>query len=91
MKIGFYATLRPLVGAKTVEVALPQDATVRELLDHLIERWPALRGALLDADGALSGRVHVFVNGRSARFLDGAQTRLAPDAEIDIIPAVAGG
>jgi molybdopterin synthase sulfur carrier subunit len=91
MQIGFYATLRPIVGAKRVDVDVPEGATVGDLVALLVARWPALAQALLDESGALSRRAHVFVDGRSARFLEGEQTRLDPTARIDVIPAVAGG
>jgi len=92
MKINFYATLRPIVGGRTVELDLPPGVTVRELVDALVERWPPLRQQLLDADGELYRHVHVFVNGRDAPFLaDGMQSVIAASDTIDVFPAVAGG
>jgi len=86
-----YATLRPIVGGRDVDVALPPGATVRDLVLRMVERWPELEELLL-TDGEVSRRVHVFVDGRSARHLpDGADTVLAEDQEIDVAPAVAGG
>ena len=40
----FYAQLRELVGNHELEVELPQDATVRELLEKVYAQKPALRG-----------------------------------------------
>ena len=90
-RVGFHATLRSIVGAKHVEVDLADGATVGDLVAHLVARWPELGESLLDASGALSRRVHVYVDGRSSRWLDGEMTVLPANATIDVIPAVAGG
>jgi len=92
MTVGFFATLRPIVGGKTLEVPFSDAMTVQALIDHLTERIPGLRDAILDDAGLLSRRVHVFIDGRSAIYLeDGLETRLAPSQRVDIFPAVAGG
>ena len=92
MEVGFYATLRPIVGGRTVEVALSEGATVKQLLDALAHRWPALREQLFDEDGSLSRRVNVFVDGRNVRWLPGRlATALGPEQQVDVFPPVAGG
>ena len=42
MKVAFYATLRAIVGAKTVELDLPEGTTVQGLAEHLCAKWPDL-------------------------------------------------
>ncbi|MCS5635173.1 MAG: MoaD/ThiS family protein [Myxococcota bacterium] len=91
MRVCFYATLEPIVGQRRVEVELPEPATVRDLVEELSARWPALGEALLDDDGQLSRRVNIFVDGRNARWLQGLETSLEPENSIDIFPPVAGG
>jgi molybdopterin synthase sulfur carrier subunit len=92
VKVSFYATLRDIVGTKTVEFSVPEAISVRELIAAMVDRYPDLRAALLDDAGQLSKRVHVFVNGRGAGFLpDGVETRVSADDAIDVFPAVAGG
>jgi sulfur-carrier protein len=92
MKVNFYATLRPIVGQKTVTFDLPPGITVGELVEAVVERFPPLRRELLDEDGRLYGHVHVFVNGRDAPYLaDAMETVIQPADKIDIFPAVAGG
>ena len=92
MEINFYATLRLTAGCKTVEVPLPDGATVRQLLDAVIERYPQMREDLFDEKGRLYPHVHVFINGRDAPYLDDAlETRLAPDDSVDLFPAIGGG
>lgn len=92
MKINFYATLRQIVGQKTVEFALADGVTVRELVEAVVDRYPAMRPQLLNAAGDLHGHVHVFINGRDAQFLeDDVSTRIGPEDKVDIFPAVGGG
>lgn len=92
MHINFYATLRPIVGTKTIDLPLAEGITVQQLLEEVIERYPALYKELFDDQGELYGHVHVFINGRDAPFLDNAlETKLALSDTVDIFPAVAGG
>jgi len=92
VQVGLYATLRPVVGSPRVEVSLPQGATVADLLDELLRRWPALREHLLDERGALSRHVNLLVDGRGTRWLpEGTKTSLDGVERVDVFPAVAGG
>jgi len=92
VRVHFYATLRPIVGEKTVDIPLPEGATVGDLLDAILRRWPALRELLLDERGHLSRHVHIFVDGRShAHLPEALATPLTGAEQLDIFPAVAGG
>lgn len=92
MKINFYATLRPIVGGKTVEVDLPEGASLHLLLDALTARFPLLQSELFNEDGTLGRAVHVFVNGRDAHWLEGfLDWKLGCCDTIDIFPPVGGG
>ena len=92
MKVHFFATLRPIVGGKTVEFDVDHCVTVQELLTIMTTRFPKLRDELLDETGRLHGHVHFFVNGRDAQFLsNGADTPIMPDDVVNVFPAVGGG
>jgi molybdopterin synthase sulfur carrier subunit len=92
MKVLFYATLREIVGGKTVDFPVEPDATVRELLDAIVSRYPVMKKELMQPDGRLYGHVHVAVNGRDVQFLaDDLDTVIMPEDEISIFPAVGGG
>lgn len=92
MKINFYATLRPIVGQKTIEFDLPEDVTVDEMVEIVVSRYPPLRAELLNDKGELWPHVHVFVNGRDAPYLSSAmETVVRPADKVDIFPAVGGG
>ena len=92
MKIHFFATLRPIVGQKTIEFDLPENVTVRQMVEIVVTRFPPLRKELLDEQGELYRHVHVFVNGRDAPYLDQRmETVVYPDDSVNIFPAVGGG
>jgi molybdopterin converting factor small subunit len=63
---------------------------VRELLDDLMSRFPALRGQLL-ADDDLAPFVNVYVEGEDVRTKDGLDTPVDEKSEIVLLPAMAGG
>ncbi len=92
LTVHFFATLRPIVGGKTVTFETDRDLTVREALAVMIARFPKLEKELLDENGNMHGHVHFFVNGRDAQFLaNGVQTVIQPDDVINVFPAVGGG
>ncbi|MFZ5815971.1 MAG: ubiquitin-like small modifier protein 1 [Bacillota bacterium] len=92
MRIRLYATLRPLVGGKYVDIPAEAGEPVGEVLRRLVAAYPGLQGELLTADGqALLPYVQVFIAGRSIRDLQGMETRLPADADLAVFPPVAGG
>ena len=90
IEVRVYATLRPLVGGRSV-VLDGAFATVGDVLDALVARFPDLRERLLDDDGAVRRFVAVMVNGRDIRHLGGRDTPLPAGCELDVFPPVAGG
>ena len=92
MKINFYATLREIVGSKTVEFQLEDGVSANQVLDAIITRFPAMQKELFHKDGRLYGHVHFFINGRDVQFLpDDLETKIMPDDVITVFPAVGGG
>jgi [CysO sulfur-carrier protein]-thiocarboxylate-dependent cysteine synthase len=81
-------TLRGEVGgARQVEA---DGATVRELLDDLAARYPALGAQILD-NGDVAAFVNVYLGGEDVRTLDGLDTAVSPGATLILLPAMAGG
>jgi sulfur-carrier protein len=75
-------------GQATVAV---DGATVGEVFSALVERYPGLRGNLLDDSGSLHKFVNVYKDDDDIRYLDGLDTKLADGDVLSILPAVAGG
>ncbi len=89
--VSLYAGLRELVGDSTVELALPDGVTVRDVLTALVQARPALAGRVLDEAGRVVQYVNVFVDGRDIRHLQGLDTPVEPDNEVYVFPPTAGG
>jgi molybdopterin synthase sulfur carrier subunit len=92
MKINFYATLRHIVGQKTIDLWIDHPISVRDLVAEIVKIHPGLRVELLDADGNIYQHVHVLVNGRDSIYLDGGNDAVVTQNDtINIFPAVGGG
>ena len=81
-------TLRPEVGgSRQVEAT---GGTVREVLEDLTSRYPALRAQIFE-DGDIAPFVNVYVEGEDVRTLDGIETPVREGATVILLPAMAGG
>ena len=81
-------TLRADVGgAREVEAS---GSTLREVLDDLVARHPALAGRLFE-NGDVASFVNVYVNSEDARTLDGLDTPTPEGSTVILLPALAGG
>jgi sulfur-carrier protein len=74
-------TLREQTGGERELVA--EGDTVRDLLDDLTSRFPALEEQLPFAN--------VYVEGEDMRTLDGLDTEVRPGSTVILLPAMAGG
>ncbi len=74
-------------GAREVEAS---GATVRELLEDLNTRLPAL-GSRVYAEGELQSFVNVYVDGEDVRTRDGLATPVGEGSTVILLPAMAGG
>jgi molybdopterin converting factor small subunit len=74
-------------GAPRVEA---EGDNVRELLDDLTDRFPALRNQLWE-DGEVAPFVNVYVEGEDVRTLDGLETAVSQGQTVILLPAMAGG
>jgi sulfur-carrier protein len=64
-----------------------EGGTVVELLRELERAHPAVDGWILDERGQIRQHINVFVNGDRG----GEDTPVAPDDQIDVLPAISGG
>ena len=77
--VQFYAQLRDLIGIRELDVDLSKGATVRDLLDQIYAKQPALR----------SHDKSILI-GAGVEFVD-RNYELKPGDEIAIMPPVQGG
>lgn len=88
-KIRIPAPLRKLTGDQRTVNA--DGGTLVELVEDLERRFPGIKARIVDGDGNVHSFVNIFVDDEDVRFLQGLQTPLKQDAEVAIIPAMAGG
>jgi molybdopterin converting factor small subunit len=74
-------------GERQVDVS---GGNVRELLEDLTSRFPALRDRIWE-DGEVADFVNVYVDGEDIRTLDGVDTPVREGATLILLPAMAGG
>ena len=81
--------LRKLTNGETsVDV---EGATVGAIVDSLESTFPGMRERLIDESGDLRHFVNIYLNGEDVRYLDGLNSSVGDNAELSIVPAVAGG
>jgi sulfur-carrier protein len=81
-------TLRDETGGQAALQA--RGDTVREVLEDLAGRFPALRERIY-VNGDLAGFVNVYVEGEDVRTREGLDTTLDDGSTIILLPAMAGG
>jgi len=86
-KVRIPPTLRNEVGGERELIG--EGETVREVLEDLSGRYPALEAQLFE-QGDLAPFVNVYVGGEDVRTLDGLDTRINGGSMI-LLPAMAGG
>ena len=93
VKVQFFASARELVGSREETVELPDQSTVRTLLDSLIKiHGEQLRKYLYDPDtGELRRAIQLLVGAESISALGGMSTVLSDGCVFAIIPPVGGG
>jgi molybdopterin converting factor small subunit len=78
-------------GAASVDVPVPDGASLTELLDGLAASAPALTRRIRDEQGELRRFVNVYVDGEDVRRTGGLETPVPASAEVLVLPSVAGG
>lgn len=91
MQIKVYATLRPIVGGPSVQLNGASEMTVGQMLDALYEMYPDLHPELHKGRDDLHPGIHVLINGRDMRYLEGMKTKILASDEVRIFPPVGGG
>ncbi len=91
MNVRLFATLRDLLGTKSIEISVERPTAVRQVLEMIVESHPALGPKLWDAEGRLTGYLTVLLNGRSIEYLSGLDTSVDDTDNISLFPPVGGG
>lgn len=90
MQVKVFANLREICGDVVVEV-IPDGNTIRDVLDKMIEMFPALKEEIFTEKKELKPFVHVYVNGKNIIYLDNLDTVVEKSDELALFPPAAGG
>ena len=88
-KIRIPTPLRKLTN--DAEIVSSDAGNLKDAIDNLEAEYPGIKDRLCDEQGQLRRFVNVYVNGEDVRFLDNVNTKLGPNDDVSIVPAVAGG
>jgi molybdopterin synthase sulfur carrier subunit len=91
MQVKLYASLRQAAGIKMMEVIVHPETSIRDVLEEVTRRYPALNKFVWKDRGELVEFVHVFINGENIRHLAGLDTQLKAEDHVDIFPPLVGG
>ena len=65
--------------------------TVRELLERYFEKYPAVRGYVLDDQGRIRHHVKIIVDGLNVRDRRDLSDALTPTSQVHVFQALSGG
>ena len=68
-----------------------EGTNVRGALDQLEAQHPGIKAKLCDDQGNVRRFINIYANSEDIRFLDNLETTLSDGAELQIVPAIAGG
>ena len=92
MQVNFYGTYRLITGAKFIEVEPIPGGAIRNLLQAVTARFPALRDEMFDERGNLYPYIPLYLNGRNPRLLEGGlDAPVGPEDVLSIFSPIASG
>ncbi|HYG58818.1 MAG TPA: ubiquitin-like small modifier protein 1 [Symbiobacteriaceae bacterium] len=91
IRIRLFGILQQVAGAEPISLPATVAQTAGQVLDALVQRFPALKPHLYDRSGDLQPHLLIAVNGRDIRHRGGLTTAVADEDELLIFPPSAGG
>ncbi len=93
MKVNFksFGLLRRLLGSKILELEVQEPATIRDVIDRVLEIGGSeVKNLIVDED-RISGNLIVMLNLKDMNTLDGEKTPVRDGDEVAVLPHVQGG
>ena len=93
VKIRTILDLKRILGHREVEISVPEESTLQELLVTMVDTWGEELGSQLFEPNSTSPLSHIrlMVNGHDIAFLNRLETVLKDGDEVLILPPVGGG
>lgn len=90
MQVKVFANLREICGGVQVEVN-SEGKRVIDILNKMIEMFPALEEEIFTEEKKLKPFVHVYINGKNIIHLNDLETTVEEKDQFALFPPVAGG
>ena len=92
MRVNFFGTYRLMTGIKSWEFDTIQGSTIRDLLQAVVARYPALRDEMLDEHDQVYPYIPLYINGRNPRLLaQGFDSPIKPEDVLSIFSPISSG
>ena len=78
-------------GERSVNIELDENSTILDSINKLNDIYSGISAKIIDENNSLHNFVNIFMDGEDVRYMQGVDTKLIPESEISIVPAVAGG
>lgn len=90
--VHFYSIFREMAGGKSFMVEVPDNATVKDLIEAIKEQVnEEVYEKIYKFMEGRGPKTLIMVNGRNIKFLNGLDTKISEKDKIDIFPPGAGG
>jgi sulfur-carrier protein len=83
--------LREFTGGRSKVEIEDSPPTLSDALSALWTLYPGLRDRIATEQGQVRQHINIFIGDENVRYTGGLASRIAPGAEISIVPAVSGG
>lgn len=91
VKVNIFFPFREELPENPVELELPENAVVAQVVEAMASKFPFLRPRLFDQEGRILRHISALVNGTSIQFKRGWSTPLVEGDEVVLLPPVGGG
>ncbi|MGY5853251.1 MAG: MoaD/ThiS family protein [Candidatus Thorarchaeota archaeon] len=91
MKFKSFGPIRRVLGSSVIEVDVPENATVRQVIDKILEIGGVDLQRLVMNQDSISGNLIIMLNKRDVSLLNGENTHVDEGDEVTVLPHVQGG
>ena len=92
MQVNFYGVYRLITGTKLYEIEPIPGGTIRDLLQAVTARYPALRDEMFDEQDHVYPYIPLYINGRNPRLLaEGLDSPVKPEDVLSIFSPISSG
>ena len=91
VKFKSFGPLRRVIQGKVIEIEIPEESTVRQVIDKILEMYGEDAKRLVLDGNRISGNLILMLNQKDVDTIAGEETIVKEGDEIVILPHVQGG